>query len=137
MSVLMCFWVFLCVHVYEWICKHVHDGSMFTSEWMCNHVDSCELLICTSISESMHVCMCEWWSYTYMCMTVTECTCESVIRFTMCICAHVPVCLQMTVWVYTSDGVPVFKWKCKHIMYVHDYEWMYPLYLCFSTFVFE
>ena len=82
-------------------------------------------------------CMYVWMVIIYTYMTVAECICESVIRFTVCICAHVPVCLQMTVWIYTSDDVPVFKWKCKHIMCVHDYEWMYPLYLCFSTFVFQ
>ena len=128
-SVLMCFSVF--IHMSEFV-------SMFTCEWMYNHVHLCQIL---------NVYICFWviaWVYVYvwmliicMYMTVNECTCEFVTRFTVCICALVHLCVQITVWVYTSDHVSVFEWKCKHVMYVHDYEWMYALYFCFSTFFLE
>ena len=131
-----CVNVFFCVHTYEWICKHVHAGSMFTCEWMYNHVHLCQIL---------NVYICFWviaWVYVYVWMliismyvTVNECTCEFVTRFTVCALVH--LCVQITVWVYTSDHVSVFEWKCKHVMYVHDYEWMYALYFCFSRFFLE
>lgn len=99
MSVLMCFCVFLCVYVYERICKQVHDGSMFTSEWMCNHVDSCELLMCTSISESIHACMCEWWSYTRT--WLLQSVFVSLWSGSLCVYVHMFLC--------------VCKWLCEYI----------------------
>ena len=89
-SVLMCFCVFLCVYVYERICKQVHDGSMFTSEWMWNHDDLCELV-------NVHIYF--WvnaWMYVWMliiCMYTTALTSALVSLWSgsLCICEHVHV----------------------------------------------
>ena len=146
-------WASLCVRV-NWACSYVSvlmcfsvfiHMSEFVSMFMlvaCSPVSECitmficvRFLMCTSAFESLQecMCMCECWSYacTWLLMNVL------VTRFTVCICALVHLCVQITVWVYTSDHVSVFEWKCKHVMYVHDYEWMYALYFCFSTFFLE
>lgn len=131
-SVLMCFCVFLRVHVFEWICKHVHDGSMFTSEWRCNHDDLCELVT---------VYIYFWinaWMYVWMliiCMYTTVLMSVLVSLWSGSVCVYVNMFMFGCKWVYTCDHIPVFEWICKHIMYFHECEWMYALYLCFCTFV--
>ena len=146
-------WASLCVRV-NWACSYISVLMCFSVFiHMSEFVSMFMLVACSPVSEciTMFICqilnvyICFWviaWVYVYVWMliismyvTVNECTCEFVTRFTVCALVH--LCVQITVWVYTSDHVSVFEWKCKHVMYVHDYEWMYALYFCFSRFFLE
>lgn len=103
-SVLMCFCAFLCVHIFEWICKHIHDGSTFTSEWMCNHDDLCEL-----VNVYIYFCI-NAWMYVWMLIILMDTTVLMGVLVSLwsgSLCVYVNMfmfgckCLGLYMWSYS------------------------------------